>query len=66
MVYLFYTTYINVYLANHEIFRAKVGKVGINGFLLKHCGSSHLTLYLLVSSADNICKQFGPRSGPTF
>ena len=24
-----------------------------------------LTLYLLVSSADNLCKQFGPRSGPT-
>ena len=23
------------------------------------------TLYLLVSSADNLCKQFGPRSGPT-
>ena len=22
-----------------------------------------LTLYLLVSSADNLCKQFGPRSG---
>ena len=25
-----------------------------------------LTLYLLVSPADNLCKQFGPRSGPTF
>ena len=24
-----------------------------------------LTLYLLVSSADTFCKQFGPRSGPT-
>ena len=24
------------------------------------------TLYLLVSSADNFCKQFEPRSGPTF
>ena len=24
-----------------------------------------LTLCLLVSSADNLCKQFGPRSGPT-
>ena len=24
-----------------------------------------LPLYLLVSSADNLCKQFGPRSGPT-
>ena len=28
-VYQFYTTYINVYLAHHEIFRAKVGKGGI-------------------------------------
>ena len=24
-----------------------------------------LTHYLLLSSADNLCKQFGPRSGPT-
>ena len=24
-----------------------------------------LTLCLLLSSADNLCKQFGPRSGPT-
>ena len=24
-----------------------------------------LTLYLLVLSADDLCKQFGPRSGPT-
>ena len=30
MVLLFYTTYISVDLANHEIFCAKVGKVGIN------------------------------------
>ena len=29
MVYLFYTTYISVDLAHHEIVRAKVGKVGI-------------------------------------
>ena len=29
MVYLFYTTYIIVDLAHHEIFRAKVGKGGI-------------------------------------
>ena len=29
MVYLFYTTYISVDLAHHEIFRAKVGKGGI-------------------------------------
>ena len=29
MVQLFYTTYISLDLANHEIFRAKVGKGGI-------------------------------------
>ena len=29
MVLLFYTTYISVYLAHHEIVRAKVGKGGI-------------------------------------
>ena len=26
---------------------------------------THISLYLLVSSAENLCKQFGPRSGPT-
>ena len=30
MVLLFYTTYISVDLAHHKIFRAKVGKGGIN------------------------------------
>ena len=30
MVYLFYTSYISVDLAHHEIFHAKVGKGGIN------------------------------------
>ena len=25
-----------------------------------------LNIYLLVLSADNLCKPFGPRSGPTF
>ena len=30
MVYLFYTTYISVDLAHHEIFHAKVGKGGIS------------------------------------
>ena len=30
MVYLFYTTYINVDFAHHEVFRAKIGKGGIN------------------------------------
>ena len=30
MVLLFYTTYISVDLAHHEIFRAKVGKGGIS------------------------------------
>ena len=30
MVLLFYTTYISVDIAHHEIFRGKVGKGGIN------------------------------------
>ena len=30
MVFLFCTTYISVDLAHHKIFRAKVGKGGIN------------------------------------
>ena len=34
MVLLFYTTYISVDLAQHEIFRAKVGKSGINNKLI--------------------------------
>ena len=33
MVLLIYTTYISVDLAHHEIFRAKVGKGGINGLI---------------------------------
>ena len=32
MVLLFYTTYISVDLAHHEIFRAEVGKGGISNF----------------------------------
>ena len=34
MVLLFYTTYISVDLAHHEIFHAKVGKGGINEYNL--------------------------------
>ena len=34
MVQLFYTTYISVDLAHHKIFRAKVGKGGINSNLV--------------------------------
>ena len=30
MVYLLYTTYISVDLAHNDIFRAKIGNVGIN------------------------------------
>ena len=33
MVLLFYTAYISVDLAQHEIFRAKVGKGGIKQFV---------------------------------
>ena len=34
MVKLFYTTYISVDLAHHEIFRAKAGKGSIISFIL--------------------------------
>ena len=34
MVLLFYTTYISVDLAHHEIFRAKVGEGGIKNSIL--------------------------------
>ena len=41
MVLLFYTTYISVDLAHHEIFRAKFGKGGIkfilSGSYREHC-----------------------------
>ena len=30
MIYIFYTTYTCVDFVQHEIFRAKVGKVGMN------------------------------------
>ena len=33
MEYLIYTTYTSVDLAHHKIFRAKVGKGGIKGFM---------------------------------
>ena len=33
MVKQFYTTYISVDIAHHEIFRAKVGKGGIISFM---------------------------------
>ena len=42
MVKLFYTTYISVDLAHHEIFRAKVGKGGIN--IRNALNSSHISL----------------------
>ena len=36
-----------------------------SGFIVFTSSEVNLNLYLLVSSADNFCKQFGPRSGPT-
>ena len=39
IVLLFYTTYISVDLAHHEIFRAKIGKGGI--ILVIHSGVAH-------------------------
>ena len=37
----------------------------LNFTLHPHPQTEYLTLYLLESSADNFCKQFGPRSGST-
>ena len=34
MVYLFYTSYISVDIAHHEIYPAKVGKVGISSIII--------------------------------
>ena len=44
MVLLFYTTYISVDHAHHELFCAKVGKGGIKHFATKN---HHLKQYLL-------------------
>ena len=45
MVLLFYTTYISVDLAYHEIFRAKVGKGGIIDFNLNIFPLHKVTIY---------------------
>ena len=48
MVLLFYTTYISVDLAHHEIFCAKVGKGGINiHMFLKHLHSCAVTVEMI-------------------
>ena len=43
MVDLFYTTYISVDLAHHEIFRAEVGKGGISNSYTMGCPPVRLT-----------------------
>ena len=48
MVYLFYTTYISVDLAHHEIFRAKDGKRGIDMHIL------YLPILNMLNNACNI------------
>ena len=48
---------------NRAKIKAQPKKVVIKPYeIAKH---EFLTLYFLVSSADSLCKQFGPRSGPT-
>ena len=43
MVLLFYTTYISVDLAHHEIFRAKVDKGGIKVEIHRRLSSQFVT-----------------------
>ena len=40
------------------------GRAKVNSYPFYSAGPG-LTLYLLVPSADSLCKQFGPKSGPT-
>ena len=44
MVQLFYTTYINVHLAHHELLRAKIGKGGIKNLssMISKCQNQRL------------------------
>ena len=51
MVLLFYTTYISVDLAHHKIFRAKVGKGGIN---LINLGSETCIHHELLNSENEV------------
>ena len=46
MVKLFYTTYICVDLAHHQIFRAKVGKGGIKGNFVVTLWNHNVLKYL--------------------
>ena len=41
MIYLFYTTYISVDIAHHEVFRAKVGMGGIKRDIIQHYKCGH-------------------------
>ena len=68
MILLFYTTYISVDLAHHEIFGAEVGKGGIKNvnkdiypFLATH-DFCHLPSLPLMFLSSLHCKQYGPRS----
>ena len=48
IVLIFYTTYISLDLAHHEIFRAKVGKCGINKISKEQSGQNLFILILSV------------------
>ena len=48
-IYLFYTTYISVDLAHHQIFRTEVGKGGIS------CRNYCLTIYQLKTCYRFFC-----------
>ena len=69
MVQLFFTTYISVDLAHHEIFRAKFGKGRINTVsrffktLPLLIITNYCQLYHLLDHLEHCCsKQCGPRS----
>ena len=61
-----YCFLLNLLIAKSEINKKIYTQAAVVDFVPRHglvvfC----LTLCLLLLSADNLCKQFGPRSGPT-
>ena len=59
------TERVLIYLRDTGSVRTEISVCTVHTENLKSEGSRIITLCLLVSSTDNICKQFGPRSGLT-